>query len=186
VKNMSTLQEIIDLEKWLGGKIGDTYKKAVAIKEPGGTSDDWDNLLSHFKVTPVAKEEKSKSIMATGQKRGASVEEVYEVLISVVKSATKKFKNIKRPWDDDKLEKRWDKLRELIDEIHAKTMKAYKKLVIPKRSMFSFAKEAAENSEGVVTFDSDEGYVMCCDGCGAPRLKTTDFECAFCGSDFAE
>jgi len=177
-------QQIVDLEMWLGKKIGIAYKTAIAINEPGGNSEEWINLIAYYKLKEITKEERTKSVLATGLKRGAPVSEVYEVFNSIVKSASNKFKKIKRPMDDND-EIKWEKLRDLIDRIHGDTLKSYKKLVVPKRSMFSFAKEAAENSEGVKSFNNDEGFVMCCSGCGAPRLKTTDFECDFCGGSFA-
>lgn len=185
-----TEKKLGDLEQWLGRTVGNAYSAAGAIDEPCGSSAEWMEILTHFKVEPVAEEERKKSAKATDQTRGASPEELHLILTNVTKSAGKKLKKIEYP-DFSALERRWDRLRSLIDRLLDETMQAYRKKVMPKRGMFAHARAAALKSQGqqgqqAPQAGPKEAFVLRCDGCGAPRLDPDLFECEYCGNSFAK
>lgn len=178
------LTVVSELEKWLGRNTGNALNTALSIEEPGGSSPAWVDLLAHFKVMPVSQEERIKTAKITGMQRGASPEELTELLTAITRSMKSKIKKL--PWpDDNALSLRIDRLRALTDRILEENMAAYRKIVFPKKGMFAHAKEAADKSRNEPGWKvSSEAFVNCCRGCGAPRINPSHLECEYCGEHF--
>jgi hypothetical protein len=179
----SRLEEI---ELWLGKSVGDAFSTAVEVEVPGGSSPAWLEILKSHNVQPNSEEERLRVAAATGMTRGVPADELYEVLDKLSNQAEVRIKRLDYP-DDSKLQLRYDKLQGLIGRVRDETLAAYRKMVIPKRSMFAAAKASAMSGAGktAVPERKGESFVMRCDNCGAPRLKSDDFVCEYCDTPYA-
>jgi hypothetical protein len=186
---MLDTRQLDELEAWLGSSVGDAYAAAMEIDQPGGTSTAWKEVLDKYGVSQAEEENRQRAAAATGMKRGAPVNELYEVLDNLSKEAEKRLKRAEYP-DDNASERRWNRLRGVIDRMRDETMAAYRKVVMPAKTggMFGAAMAAAQAKKGQpVGFEQkSESFVMRCKKCGAPRLKSDDFVCEYCDTPYAE
>jgi hypothetical protein len=175
-----------ELERWLGKSVGDAYAAALAIDAPAGSSPAWEAILAAHGAKSSSAEERQRVALATGMLRGAPADELYAVLQDIARDADARLKAISLP-DDNTLELRWRRIQGVIGRVRDETLAAYRKQVIPKRSMFGAAKASAAAARGgpSATAVKSESFVMRCNQCGAPRLKNDVFVCEYCETPYA-
>lgn len=169
------------LERWLGGAVGEALEVALAVETPGGSSAAWAALLARFDTASTPEEDRRRAAAATQQRFGAAPDELYGVLSRIVERGGRSLDALSA--EGPGAERRWERLRGRLGELREETVAAYRKRVMPKRSMFAQAFESARPANGVAV--NREAFVMRCRACGAPRLKDGVFECAYCATPFA-
>ena len=175
-------QRLAALESWLGHAVGDAIETALAVEEPVGTSPAWLQLLARYDCTPMAVDERQRIATTTDVKPGAPIQELYDVLERIASQGEVEFKAIEYP-DDNAAGRRWSRLQLRIGDLRDTTMAAYRKLVVPKKSMFAAAMASAQR--GTDTAERyEQASILRCKNCAAPRLNPTHFECDYCGEHF--
>lgn len=175
-------QRLAALESWLGRAVGDAIETALAVDEPVGTSQTWLQLLAQYDCTPMSVDERKRVAAATSVTRGAPIEELYDVLEKIAKQGSGELESIEYP-DDNAAARQWSRLQVRIGDLRDTTVAAYRKRVVPKKSMFAAAMAAAQR--GTETVDRQEqAFILRCKNCAAPRLNPTKFECDYCGEHF--
>lgn len=175
------------LEQWLGRAVGDAYAAALEVEQPAGASGDWLRLLDTYGVRPTAEDERPRIAAATGMLRGAPADELFEVLDKIQKDAAQRFDRIGLP-DDDALDRRRDRIQGVIGRLRDETLNAYRKKIMPKRSMFGAAMASARARQGQAAASGarkSESFVMRCEKCGAPRLQNDVYVCEYCDTPYA-
>jgi len=178
---MTPPRNLEGLERWLGSAVGEAVQSALAIEQAGASSPEWAALLARFEVTPTPEADRLRAATATSQRFGASPDELYGVLTRLAKDGDEALQAIPLP-DDGPGERRWRRLQGLLGRLREETVAAYRKRVMPKRSMFSQALEAAR--PGGNAPQKRETFVLRCAGCGAPRLKENVFTCEYCDTPY--
>lgn len=176
-----------ELEQWLGQAVGDAFTAALEVEQPAGSSPDWRGILERYGASPTADEERSRLAAATGMLRGVPADELYEVLDRIHKDAEQRFERIGLP-DDNALDRRRDRLQGVIGRLRDETLNAYRKRIMPKRSMFGAAMASARAKQGQTAAPAQrksESFVMRCEKCGAPRLQNDVYVCEYCDTPYA-
>jgi hypothetical protein len=188
---MKAVQENLDgLQQWLGATVGSVLQTALAVDAPNGTSAEWQAILKAFEVAAMPEDERARVRAISPTTRGVPVQEVYDVLFVVVKRAGVALENIRimmldMDIDDpesDAQERQFDRLRSLADRLLGDTMTKYKSVVMPKRSMFALAREAAARKQEPMGKVQSSAFVLTCRYCGAPRINDKELVCDFCGT----
>jgi hypothetical protein len=186
---MKAVQENLDgLQQWLGSTVGSVLHTALAVEEPSGTSAEWQSILKAFEVPAMPGDERARVRTISPTQRGVPVQEVYDVLVVVVKRAGAALENLRimmldMDIDDpesDAQERQFDRLRSLADRLVNDTMNKYKSVVMPKRSMFALAKAAAAKKDAPMGKVQSTAFVLTCRYCGAPRINDKELVCDFC------
>lgn len=175
------VSKLDELERFLGGAVGEALQAALSVEAAGGSSPAWEAVLQRFEVAPTPAEDRARAAASTGQKFGAAPDELFAVLTRVAEDGEQDLQAIPLP-DDGPGERRWRRLQGLLSRLRDETVAAYRKRVMPKKSMFAQALEAAR--PGQATPSARETFVMRCSGCGAPRLDGKSFSCEYCGSPY--
>ena len=77
----------------------------------------------------------------------------------------------------------WSRLQVRIGDLRDTTVAAYRKIVVPVKSMFAAAMSSAQKgSETAERYE--QAFILRCKNCAAPRLNPTHFECDYCGEHF--
>ncbi|MBN2723183.1 MAG: hypothetical protein JXR95_03835 [Deltaproteobacteria bacterium] len=176
---------IREIEHWTGSYLHQAITVALSQSGPDEPSQDWVELMSHFKVIPLELSERKRLFVSSSMLHGAPITEFRDVITAIIKSSRKKLKLVK--CTDDSSEKMKDRFIRGLDDSLDDSVVFYRSRVFPKKSMFSEAMSAAE-SRGKTAADeksiSTEAFVNTCNGCGAPRLRPGKPSCSFCGQDF--
>lgn len=186
---MKAVQDNLDgLQQWLGATVGSVLNTALAIEAPNGASAEWHAILKTFEVPPMPEDERARVQTISPTERGAPVQEIYDVLVVVVKRAEAALENINGMIldmdiddpDSDAQERHFERLRSLVDRLVNDTMSKYKSVVMPKRSMFALAKAAAAKKQAPMGKVQSSAFVLTCRYCGAPRINDKELVCDFC------
>ncbi len=172
------------LEVQLGRAVGDAFSAALAIEEPGSSSPAWDQLLGVWGVPPISAEERERLRVGASLTHGAPPDELYAVLTRIGQWATTRLPDA---YDcDGPDERRYNKLRSRIGDLHGEWLGRYKSIVMPApTSMFAHALEAANRSGPNVT-TAKRTIILRCQNCAGPRLTESEYECEFCGHHLGE
>jgi len=175
-------QRLHALESWLGRAVGDAIETALAVDEPVGTSQAWVRLVTRYECTPMPDDERKRVAAATDATRGAPIQDLYDVLERISKHGSTELESIEYP-DDNAEARRWTRLQVRINDLRDTTVAAYRKRVVPKKSMFAAARASAmKGTEKAERYE--QAFILRCKNCAAPRLNPTSFECDYCGEHF--
>ncbi|MBI5548661.1 MAG: hypothetical protein HY901_32670 [Deltaproteobacteria bacterium] len=175
------MDTLLALECWLGSAVGDAFTTALRVGEPAGHSPEWMQVLEQHGVQATPDDERRRILTATPLTHGAPVGELSAVLERIAERAQIALNAIEYP-DDAAQAARWERMRMRIGDLRERTTAAYRKRVMPRRSMFAVAMESARAGAAAAPHGR-QAFVLRCPRCRAPRLSDSDLTCVYCGAD---
>lgn len=169
-------ERVVALFANLGHQLGSVVEAALDIDLAGGTSDPWDALLSSLKVPKLGEDARFDAAQADRQVKGAPIAEVRSCIEAAVKEAAQAWAVVGASLPMEQHAQADRALATLAEE----AVRRYRTLATTRqKGMFAHAKAAAAEHrwDG---FAVNQGYVLKCPSCGAPRIGA-DLLCAFCG-----
>jgi hypothetical protein len=189
---MNELGAVLDrFESVLFGHIGHVLD--VAATSPAGGAGRWEDVLAHFGLEGIPREERGAAAAQRGQPRGAFPEEVERVLQSIVMmahSSLNQFRGAHGPalQADPAAQARVSALAARLGILVSEQREAYERQLRAKPSgtgvaaIFANARATAEISPWK-GWSMEYQRTLQCPGCGAAQQAELVFTCKYCGSN---
>ena len=177
-------ERLFELDVWLCAAVARAFDLAYAIEEPAGTSDEWEAGLSYFGLLKISDKEREEIRAAQKPIRGAPVLEFRNMVVAIVEKSRASLRQITAfdaPTDVEILHTR---LTRKLERTENELTEAYRRAVLPQRKGM-FGNVFAHHDEGQKSQASAVAHALRCKHCGAPRLRDSDFTCAFCEEPMA-
>lgn len=178
---MSQLVERLQqVRAWFAHSVGETFREALAIAEPAGSSPAWAALCERAGVALCSDTDRQQIRAGQRPSRGAPLMEFQQVITAIVQRARYELASLRNVMNDE-ADRLYDQIRRAVEEAEADTLKAYRAAVLPKRAGGMFANATAHAaSQSYATAPSNTA--LTCKSCGAPQLEAGAFECKYCGN----
>ncbi|MGC4116714.1 MAG: hypothetical protein QM765_19560 [Myxococcales bacterium] len=170
-------EQVLALFTQLGQQLGAMLDTALDVDTVGGTSDEWDAMLKNLGVAAMGEDERYDTAQADKQVKGPPIAEVAAGLQSAAKAAMLSFAPLSAALSAEQK----TQLNHAVASLAEAASAQYKaQSTERKKGMFAHAKAAAQKHSWDA-FGKNQGYVLKCGSCGAPRIQR-DLVCAFCGN----
>ncbi len=150
---------------------------ALACTPEGWTSPKWQALMGELGATPMGAAERTEAAERAGQTKGAPSAEVAQCLGLLVDAIRREVPRVA------------EVLAPLLDGIVTRHLEQYTTLItVPEETaaaekpagMFAFAMATAKEKSKTEQYQGGT-YLLHCPECGAPRMRSADVVCEYCG-----
>jgi hypothetical protein len=189
---MNELGPLLDrFESVLFGHVGHVLE--VAASSPAGGAGRWEDVLAHFGLRGIPREERGAAAAKRGHTRGAFPEEVELVLQSIVMMAHRSLNDLQGTYggalqSDPAAATRLSALGARLGVLVAEQREAYERQLRAKptgagvAAIFANARATAEISPWK-NWSVEYQRTLQCPGCGAAQQAELVFTCKYCGSN---
>ncbi len=174
----SDLQALNLLHQQLREQVTRIFTTAYAIEQGAGLSPAWVQLCQEYGVTPLDDQQRRETWAALRPLRGAAVAEFKDTVAAAVASIRKPLRKLERNLLPEPVQRSAESLAKLLERTEHELVTAYRGAVLPKSGGMFANVFAANRQTGPA---QGEAQALTCLQCGAPRLNTRDFNCAYCG-----
>ena len=174
------LERVLEQRRRLTTEVTRAFDAAHAVEEPAGGSPEWLVCCERWGVTPVDDIEREQIRKAQRPTRGAPVLELDRVLREISRVVRVETTRIDPSIEAREADGEQERLLRLTERVVDEVVTAYRGAVLPKaQGMFGnvFAHHGGAQASASTGAAS---YSLRCKTCGAPRMKSDDFQCAFC------